>query len=220
MRPNWKDIYDGTAHQENNDQELVSVTRETLRLASTAMRKMNEEDYYNNNGAAEQEINSALGSAEKKVPDIIADRDIRAGRPNGQAYDEVRIFTQPRWKESYLSGDEWRISGKIEFYLKGQLLGGRSYSSVASALQYGDWAAIELFENGKPNEIDTASYCDQEGCNEKATHKYRLKKRYRNDGSEKEMLWKEHRCFCPRHKYRGDCGLDDGDKNYELIGEI
>lgn len=220
LRPIWKNIYDGSPHQDDNDQELVSVTRETLRLASSAMRKMNEEDYYNNNGAAEQEINSALASPEKKVPDIISDRDIRAGRPNHQAYDEVRIFTQPRWKESYFSGDEWRISGRIEFYLKGQLLGGRTYSNVASALQYGDWAAIELFENGQVETVDEFSYCDQEGCKEKAKYKFRLKKRYRNDGSEKEMLWKEHRCFCEQHRYRGDCGLDDADKNYEQIGEV
>lgn len=153
----------------------------------------------------------------KKLADAFSDRDVRASRPNHQAYDEVRILTSPRWKESEISGDEWRISGRIQFYLKGQLLGERSYSSVASALQYGDWAAVELFENGKINSIDTIPYCDQEGCSEKAKYKFRLKKKFRNDGSEKEMLWKEHRCFCSQHKHRGDCGLEDADNNYEFI---
>lgn len=39
----------------------------------------------------------------------------KAYRPDAQAFDEVRITTVPRWKESELSGDEWRISAKMEF---------------------------------------------------------------------------------------------------------
>lgn len=149
--------------------------------------------------------------------------DSRAGRPDGQAFDEVRIFTVPRWKESELSGDEWRISGRIQFYLKGHLIGERSFRNVATALRYGDWATVDMFENHKPEPPklpDVSAICDQEGCKEIATHRYRLVKRFRNDGSEKEMLWREHRCFCERHRTRGDCGLDDADANYELIETI
>jgi hypothetical protein len=33
-----------------------------------------------------------------------------------QNVDEVRIATIPRYKTSDISGDEWRISAKIEFF--------------------------------------------------------------------------------------------------------
>lgn len=147
---------------------------------------------------------------------FVIQKDSRASRPNHQAFDEVRIVTVPRWKESELSGDEWRISARIEFYLKGHLIGERSFGSVQSALRYGDWAAVEIGEGGGFKWPDVTAICDQEGCKEVATHKHRLKKRFRNDGSEKEMLWPEHRCFCERHRVRGDCGLDDADANYEV----
>ena len=58
--PDWTDIYSGTAHLPDRDNELILVTRETLRLALNALRKMNEDDYYHNNGAAEREIMEAL----------------------------------------------------------------------------------------------------------------------------------------------------------------
>lgn len=49
--------------------------------------------------------------------------------------DEVRIVTVPRWKESELSGDEWRFSTRIELYRKGHLLArsgsGRLRNAVA-----------------------------------------------------------------------------------------
>lgn len=146
--------------------------------------------------------------------------DSRASRPDHQAIDEVRIVTVPRWKESEVSGDEWRISARVEFYLKGHLIGERSFSNVRRALQYCDWATVDMFENHNPAPKfpDVSAICDQEGCKEIATHRFRLKKRFRNDGSEKEMLWKEHRCFCEKHKMRGDCGLDDADINYEFEG--
>ncbi len=44
----------------------------------------------------------------------------RALKPDAQAFDEVRIRTVPRWKESGLSGDEWRISATVEFWRKGK----------------------------------------------------------------------------------------------------
>jgi hypothetical protein len=147
---------------------------------------------------------------------------IRASRPNQQAFDEVRIVTHPRWKESELSGDEWRISATIEFYLKGQRIGQRIWRNTETALRYGDWSVVDMFEsqNPKPNEVDVSSLCDQEGCQELATHKFKIKQRFRNDGSvmDRSFLGRdEHRCFCPRHHFRGDSGLEDGDHNYELI---
>lgn len=60
--PNWKDVYKDSVHTYDRDDELVVVTRETLRLARSALRMLNEEDYYFNNGTAEREIIDALAS--------------------------------------------------------------------------------------------------------------------------------------------------------------
>lgn len=61
-RPDWHKVYQGVAHQYDRDNELVLVTRETLRLAKSALRKQNAEDYYHNYGAAEGECLSVLNS--------------------------------------------------------------------------------------------------------------------------------------------------------------
>lgn len=61
-RPDWNEIYKDCVGGGERPNELVSVTRETLRLSQHALRKMNEDDYYHNNGAAEQEIIAALKS--------------------------------------------------------------------------------------------------------------------------------------------------------------
>ena len=67
-RPDWNDIYKNTCGgpEPERNQELVTVTRETLRLAQAALRKMNEDDYYHNNGAAEQEIRAMLAANGKE----------------------------------------------------------------------------------------------------------------------------------------------------------
>lgn len=61
-RPDWCKIYAGTAghHQPDIDGGLVSVTRETCRLAMSALRQQNAQDYYHNYGAAERELHTIL----------------------------------------------------------------------------------------------------------------------------------------------------------------
>lgn len=61
MRPNWIEVYRNVAHTYDRDDELVIVTRETLRLAASAIREANYRDYYHNFGAAEHEILEVLG---------------------------------------------------------------------------------------------------------------------------------------------------------------
>jgi hypothetical protein len=63
-RPDWVEIYRVRPYECNVMPdiagELLTVTRETLRLAQSALRKQNEEDYYHNYGAAEREIDRVL----------------------------------------------------------------------------------------------------------------------------------------------------------------
>jgi hypothetical protein len=152
--------------------------------------------------------------------EAVAGKETRASRPDGQFVDEIRIVTVPRWKESEMSGDEWRISARIDFYKKGVVVGSKGARDVGMAARFVDWFLVSGRENG---EIDTPNtlgdFCDQEGCCEPWTTKLRLKKRYGRDGNVIEQKWMkdviEYRAFCDRHKMRGDCGLDDADANYE-----
>ena len=140
--------------------------------------------------------------------------------PDRQGFDEVRIVTVPRWKESELSGSEWRISARIVMMRKGVILAERDFGTVENAARFLDWAMTEAHDDGKCDLSNPAysKLCDQEGCAERATVTYRLKARYCREGHPSEpMPQGEYRQFCERHKMRGDCGLDDADANYEAV---
>lgn len=159
------------------------------------------------------------------MTDVMQGMERRADRPDSQFVDEIRIVTVPRWKESELSGDEWRISARIDFYRKGVVVGQKGARDIEHAARFVDWFLVNGRETG---EIDTPNTlgdcCDQEGCCKPWTTRLRLKKRYGRDGKEiapsKFMEGVvEYRAFCDEHKRRGDCGLDDADTNYETIEE-
>ncbi len=60
--------------------------------------------------------------------------------------------------------------------------------------------------------------CQQVGCAEPKTRIYRLKKRQKDGGDLEDFKYDfedRHIWFCDRHARRGDCGLEDADKNYE-----
>lgn len=155
-------------------------------------------------------------AASETAPREFTPKPNYALRPDAQGFDEVRIVTVPRYKESYLSGDEWRISAEIQFYRKGKLITtatarnietacGRLYAEHGNALDSGGWYAGD------------GVHCDQEGCNEPATVIYEKLFDYGRDDTKTELhRHPSLRCFCDRHKTRGDCGLDDADSNYKL----
>ena len=145
----------------------------------------------------------------------------RMTKPDAQGCDEIRITTVPRYKTSGLSGDEWRISSKIEFIRKGKVIHKAFNGDVEGAVKmlYAHWA--QAHDEGKFYFGGEGDLCDQEGCSEKATIVYRLKKRFccggGNCGQEIEQFRENIRMFCARHSTRGDCGLEDSDSNYEVI---
>lgn len=59
-RPDWFKIMKGCTFDNLHANELVSVTKETARLALSALRQKNAEDYYHNNGAAAGELQRVL----------------------------------------------------------------------------------------------------------------------------------------------------------------
>ena len=146
-----------------------------------------------------------------------------AKKPDSQPFDEVRITTVPRYKTSDLSGDEWRISSKIELMRKGKVVHeqsmGRMESAVNSLGYIWGQAMDEMkgYYNGGED-----GKCDQEGCSEIATVFYRVKKEFCRDNPYKHPAEELNdviviRQFCKRHSTRGDCAFDDADNNYELI---
>lgn len=62
-RPHWPDVYAGCAFTPDRDHDLVPVTRESLRLALSAIKESQRRDAYHNYQAAWQEIEAALNAA-------------------------------------------------------------------------------------------------------------------------------------------------------------
>ena len=146
-------------------------------------------------------------------------------RPDAQAFDEVRIYTKPRYKESGLSGDEWRISAVVELLRKGKVIVEQHYRDVESAAKFLPYLMAKSVDDGNGWFASVDELCDQEGCDIQATTFYRLKKRFcvggGNCGQEIETFGKDYRRqFCDIHKTRGDCGLEDADGNYEEITNV
>jgi hypothetical protein len=136
-------------------------------------------------------------------------------RPDAQAFDEIRIFTVPRYKTSGLSGDEWRIHAEVQFFRKGKLIfsEGCRDTKTAAGLLY-SWY-VRACDDGKGYFAGDGIVCDQEGCHEPATVRLRRLASYCNEGHKDQPSDVSlYRHFCEQHKTRGDCALDDADRNY------
>ncbi len=149
----------------------------------------------------------------------------RALRPDAQLFDEIRIVTVPRFKTSGLSGDEWRISARIDFYRKGTLVHQTATRNVEAACNQLGWLHASAGDHGGMF-AGIGDTCDQEGCNEAATVVLRLKERYCVGGGNcgqrippYEGKQPEARAFCERHSQRGDSDLEDNDANYERVSD-
>jgi len=53
-----------------------------------------------------------------------------------QRFDKVVIETNERYKESYLSGDEWRFGASLKLYKNGYQVFGRSFMDVKTAAAF------------------------------------------------------------------------------------
>lgn len=147
--------------------------------------------------------------------------------PEDERFDDIHIRCVERWKESELSGDEWRFSYVAEVRRKGELIVSVSSSRLDWLLMGLQW---RIMIKGEEDHFDreawdrTKSKCDQPGCDQEATIFYRRLKRYTDRGEELAPSdyydGNEYRQFCRRHKTRGDCDLDDADANYEVMNTL
>lgn len=146
----------------------------------------------------------------------LGEKQRRALRPDAQAFDEIRLITVPRYKQSGMSGDEWRISVKVQFFRKGIL---RHEENIASnmeiATSFLSYRYAMACDHAKGFFAGEGSFCDQEGCSKQATITYKVKHEFCREGHKTTPTCELIRMFCDEHKTRGDCGLEDADGNYK-----
>lgn len=132
-----------------------------------------------------------------------------------EGWDAVKVWQEPRWKESELSGDEWRFRWVGAAYRKGEVVKefvGRTVVDVMTSIAA---ASTDTFVP-----IDS-TVCMQPTCAMPGTEFGRLKKEYARTGEElKNQRGNRYRVFCLDHKHRGDCALEDADLNYEWLDSL
>ena len=138
-------------------------------------------------------------------------------RPDAQAFDEVQIRTVPRYKQSGLSGDEWRISAQLDFMRKGKIICSEHCRDIETACGMAYSYLMQAMDKGNAYFAGDGIHCDQEGCSELATVKYQRKHDYDRSARKGEPGIHLYRHFCEKHKTRGDCGFDDSDTNYTPV---
>lgn len=153
--------------------------------------------------------------------------------PNDETVDGITIDCHDRFKESELSGSEWRFSYRITLWRKGHKLavdGG--HLSLDAAVAHLPWLMKTWGESERYREIpkdelaslDTQVFeCAQPGCCGAPVVALPMVRRWSRDCTLSEPAQNgEVRMFCPVHSNRGDSGLDDGESNYgeplQIIG--
>lgn len=141
----------------------------------------------------------------------------RAQKPAAQAFDEIKIICEPYFKQSGLSGDEWRTRYYTEFYRKGNLIHrNEGHTSLDSAVHLLSHTYLEAIDNGNGFFDGEGNYCDQEGCKEIAIIQLEQTKQGCDRCGEvsEPKFSRLYRTFCEKHSVRGDSRLDDMDINY------
>lgn len=144
--------------------------------------------------------------------------------PDAERFDKVTIEMVERWKESELSGDEWRFSHRLTFWSHGVPFHQSGNGSIEKTLTYAAYQFDRVHsEHGDLEKIIQQEYCCQPSCEEFWTILKHPIKKYDSTGDRMATDYRpnEVRGFCPRHSMRGDCGLDDSDANYvDLFGRV
>lgn len=154
------------------------------------------------------------------IPEENGPKIVRCKAPDAQPFDEVSIITVPRYKTSSASGNEWRISAKVQLKRKGVVVHEEDFGKLEPAVMQvaSVWyAGIDSLMGYMEFPKDV---CDQQGCSEPSVLTYRLKQIHNRRTQEVGPVPEGEmhvRKFCGRHWQRGDCGLEDADDNYVLV---
>lgn len=138
--------------------------------------------------------------------------------------DEITFTTIPRYKESYLSGEEWRTGIRIDMKRKGKVLFTKRTNRMQSAVAYIPWGVAIAGEDPTDPEVveemsweENSSYCAQPGCVCKATEFFAIKVLYNREGDRCSYQTKSWRGFCTDHVQRGNQDMEDNDDNYRRL---
>ena len=146
--------------------------------------------------------------------------------PEWETYDAIVMGIVPRWKESGLSGDEWRYGVNISFMFKGLTIKTEYARDMNAAVMLLGWYKIAGKDEfkGIPDEILAKEKiaCDNIGCPADATQWFALRRQTSDRGEwlEREENFVYYRQFCDAHAHRGDCSREDNDENYVAITKI
>jgi len=140
---------------------------------------------------------------------------------NCEGFDRVEIECVERWKESHLSGDEWRFSYVVRAYFKGAVVLEYSRSGLREAVAHLPYEMDQVRDKDAANtwQERRENCCDQPGCARKPTRWFRINAEYsaQGEGPLPSRGFHHYRKFCERHSRRGDCALEDADANYTEI---
>lgn len=151
--------------------------------------------------------------------------------PDDEFFDRVEGLMDERWKESELSGDEWRFSKLVRCYSHGVHVATAYGLSLQEAMGRAAVLWRDLIRNGDDDQWTAARTeidrrCCQPSCEAPWVILYHPVKAYTKSGSElvrpyhdgnDSLGWLDVRGFCEKHKYRGDCALDDAGHNYAEV---
>lgn len=138
-----------------------------------------------------------------------------------EAFDRIELDVVPRYKTSGLSGNEWRISVRVRFSFKGEVVHETTIMTMRYAMMLlaGEWVKAQEPIPTRVIELER-SKCDQPGCSNDAVSTYHIKVEFSERGDKLDpgdstML--HYRRFCRVHLRRGDCGREDSDANYDVV---
>lgn len=162
-----------------------------------------------------------------KLPDKRHDQFVRLH--DDEIIDEVQMRTEPRFKTSGMSGDEWRTSVSTLLFRKGKCVAERSYPSMQAACEHLAWFK-RTWREDTTDHYDAVwadilkvedRMCHQPGCEDRSSVVYEVQTQYdvrtgavlQCHKHEADVI-RKLRSFCATHAERGDCGLEDADVNY------
>lgn len=167
----------------------------------------------------EQTFTLSFDGATKAVVPPATPRLIHVPLPDRQFYDEIHIRTEPRYKMSSMSGNEWRFCAVVEFRYKGRTFHTFNAGNVREAMHELPYVIRENAFIDAADKLDTADLCDQEGCSQPWTKIFKMKVRHacvcgQESYAASNAYSSAVRRFCAEHATRGNSPYEDGDRNY------
>jgi len=154
--------------------------------------------------------------------------------PEDDGVIDMTMERIPRWKESELSGDEWRYTMVATIMMKdwedggsiSEFIHGKDFAQMAlrvaqrldELMSYGNQLTVP-YAVDKPSDIRV---CFQPACIRSPVNVFSIRQHYTGFPYQGHKMDDNYggpsvRAFCKQHSHRGDCDLEDNDDNYELI---